>query len=70
MYKLIVLLCFPVVLFSQKQRIEGTVSNTEQKKLSSVSIEVYDSQNKLVKKLNTDNNGIFILEDIAANPIK
>jgi hypothetical protein len=27
---------------------------------------VYDSQNKLVKKVNTDNNGIFILEDIAA----
>ncbi len=70
MYKTILLLCFPVLLFSQKQRIEGTVSDVDHKKLSSVSIEVYDSQNILVKQLNTDNNGIFILEDISANPIK
>ncbi|PZU22536.1 MAG: TonB-dependent receptor, partial [Chryseobacterium sp.] len=70
MYKLIVLLCFPILLFSQQQRIEGTVSNAEQKKLSFVTVEVYDSQNKLVKTLNTDTNGIFILEGISANPIK
>lgn len=57
-------------MFSQKQKIEGTVSNAQNEKLSLVSIEVYNSQNILLKTLMTNDNGVFMLEGIPENSVK
>lgn len=57
-------------MFSQKQKIEGTVSNAQNEKLSLVSIEVYNSQNILLKTLLTNDNGVFTLEGIPENSVK
>lgn len=70
MYKFFLFLCFPIFMFSQKQKIEGTVSNAQNEKLSLVSIEVYNSQNILVKTLTTNENGVFTLEGIPENSVK
>lgn len=70
MYKFFLFLCFPIFMFSQKQKIEGTVSNAQNEKLSLVSIEVYNSQNILLKTLTTNENGIFTLEGIPENSVK
>ncbi|SHM61763.1 TonB-dependent receptor domain-containing protein [Chryseobacterium polytrichastri] len=70
MYKFFLFLCFPIFMFSQKQKIEGTVLNAQNEKLSLVSIEVYNSQNILLKTLTTNENGIFTLEGIPENSVK
>ncbi|KPH11259.1 outer membrane beta-barrel protein [Chryseobacterium sp. ERMR1:04] len=70
MYKFFLFLCFPIFMFSQKQKIEGTVSNAQNEKLSLVSIEVYNSQNILLKTLMTNDNGVFTLEGIPENSVK
>ncbi|MET3038314.1 TonB-dependent receptor [Chryseobacterium sp. NRRL B-14859] len=69
MYKLLIFLCFPILMFSQK-KIEGTVMNAQKEKLSLVSVEIYDSQNKLIKTVTTDENGNFILENVPENSVK
>lgn len=70
MYKFLVFLFFPVFLFSQQQKIEATVVNTQNEKLPLVSIEVYNSQNALIKTLKTDENGGFTLEGISEKSVK
>lgn len=70
MYKFFLFLCFPIFMFSQKQKIDGTVSNAQNEKLSLVSIEVYNSQNILLKTLMTNENGVFTLEGIPENSVK
>lgn len=58
------------MLFSQKQKIEGTVVNIQNEKLPLVTIEVYDSQNTLIKKLMTGENGDFSIDGISETSIK
>lgn len=70
MYKFLVFLFFPAFLFSQQQKIEATVVNTQNEKLPLVSIEVYNSQNALIKTLKTDENGGFTLEGISEKSVK
>lgn len=70
MYKFLILLFFPVLLFSQKHTIQGTVTNTQNEKLPLVSVEVYNSQNALIKTLTTDQNGFFMLENIDDKSVK
>ncbi|WP_370898627.1 TonB-dependent receptor domain-containing protein [Chryseobacterium gossypii] len=69
MYKFFLFLCFPLLIFSQK-KIEGTVLNTRQEKLPRIAVEVYDSQNKLLKTIITDDHGNFILEGFSGQPVK
>ncbi|ROH95582.1 outer membrane beta-barrel family protein [Chryseobacterium daecheongense] len=69
MYKIFLLICFPILVFSQK-RIEGTIINIGQEKLPQVAVEVYDSQNKLIKTLITDGHGNFVLEGITGDSAK
>ncbi|UOU98831.1 hypothetical protein MUU74_02510 [Chryseobacterium daecheongense] len=69
MYKIFLLICFPMLVFSQK-RIEGTIIDAEQEKLPQVAVEVYDSQNKLIKTLITDGQGNFVLESIGGDSAK
>jgi hypothetical protein len=57
-------------MFSQKQKIEGTVSNAQNEKLSLITIEVYNAQNVLVKMLTTNENGNFTLEGISEKSVK
>jgi len=70
MYKFLILLFFPVLLFSQKHAIQGTVTNVQNEKLPLVSVEVYNSQNALIKTLTTDQNGFFMLENIDEKSVK
>ncbi|WP_114822003.1 outer membrane beta-barrel family protein [Chryseobacterium sp. KLBC 52] len=70
MYKILFLLCFPILILAQKQKAGGTVMNTENEKLSSLKVEVYNAQNTLIKELKTDDNGKFVLEDISEENIK
>ena len=58
------------MLFSQKQNIEGTVVNIQNEKLALVTIEIYDSQNILIKKLITDQNGEFSFDGISEVSLK
>ncbi|WP_228458592.1 outer membrane beta-barrel family protein [Chryseobacterium aureum] len=44
--------------------------NTENEKLSSVKLEIYNIQNELIKEIKTDDNGKFVLENIAEENIK
>lgn len=70
MNKIILFLCFPVLVFAQKQKIGGTVENPENEKLQAVKIELFNSKNELIKELKTDSKGNFILEGIAEQNIK
>ncbi|WP_106918141.1 outer membrane beta-barrel family protein [Chryseobacterium aurantiacum] len=70
MNKIILFLCFPMLAFAQKQKLAGTVVNTDNERVSSARIELYDSQNKLIKELKTDAKGGFVLEDIFGENIK
>ncbi|WP_284464006.1 outer membrane beta-barrel family protein [Chryseobacterium sp.] len=70
MNKIILFLCFPMLVLAQKQKLAGTVVNTENEKISAAQIELYDSQNKLIAELKTDAKGGFILEKIPEQNIK
>lgn len=70
MYKILFLLCFPVLIFAQKQKPGGTIMNTDNEKLSSIKVEVYNAQNELIRELKTDDNGKFVLEDITEQDVK
>ncbi|WP_027387105.1 outer membrane beta-barrel family protein [Chryseobacterium gregarium] len=70
MYKFLILVFLPVLLFSQKHTIQGTVTNAQNEKLPLVSVEVYNSQNTLIKTLTTDENGFFIWENIDDKSVK
>ncbi|WP_276877925.1 outer membrane beta-barrel family protein [Chryseobacterium joostei] len=70
MNKIILFLCFPMLVLAQKQKLAGTVVNTENEKISAAQIELYDSQDKLIQELKTDAKGGFILEDIPEQNIK
>lgn len=70
MYKFFLFLCFPIFMFSQKQKMEGTIVNSQNEKLSLVSVEVYSSQNILLKTLITNENGGFTLENISEKSVK
>lgn len=70
MYKLILLLFFPALLFAQQNKIEGTISNTKNEKLPLVSVEIYNPQNVLLKTLTTNENGNFSIEGISENTVK
>lgn len=65
MCKLLIFLLLPIMLFSQKQKIQGTVVSAHNEKLSFVAVEVFDAQNLLIKKLITDENGAFSIDDIS-----
>lgn len=70
MNKIIFFLCFPMLVLAQKQKLAGTVVNTENEKISAAQIELYDSQDKLIQELKTDAKGGFTLENISEQNIK
>ena len=70
MNKIILFLCFPMLVLAQKQKLAGTVVNTENEKISAAQIELYDSQNKLIAELKTDAKGGFTLENISEQNMK
>lgn len=70
MYKLLAFLFLPILMFSQQQKIEGTVVNAQNEKLALVSVEVYNSQNALLKTLTTNEYGGFTLEGISEKTVK
>lgn len=70
MNKILLFLCFPIMMFAQKQKITGTVMNTENEKLSAVNLSLYNSGNELIKELKTDNGGGFTLEGIHEQNVK
>ncbi|PKF72401.1 outer membrane beta-barrel family protein [Chryseobacterium sp. PMSZPI] len=70
MNKTLLFLCLPMLMFAQKQKLAGTVMNTENEKLSAVNIGLYNSGNELIKELKTDGKGGFVLEGLSEQNIK
>lgn len=70
MYKIFLLLLFPMLLSAQTQIIKGSVTDTENGKVPSADIEVYNLKNELIKTLKTDNNGHFTVEGIVGDSVK
>ncbi|ASK31763.1 TonB-dependent receptor [Chryseobacterium sp. T16E-39] len=70
MYKFLLFLCLPVLLFSQKQKIEGTVQNSQGEKLPLVSVAVLNTKNELLKTLTTNEAGGFTIEGVSENSVK
>lgn len=70
MNKALFFLCLPMMMLAQKQKIAGTVMDTENQKLSAVNIVLYNSKNELIKELKTDGSGGFILEGINEQNVK
>ncbi|MBV8326084.1 outer membrane beta-barrel family protein [Chryseobacterium sp.] len=70
MYKILLFLCLPILIFAQKQKLEGVIVNAENKRLSAVSIELYDGREKLIRTLKTDDQGNFFIEGISEQNIK
>jgi len=70
MKKILLVLCFPIVAFAQQQKIEGKVTNEENQSVSQAKIEIYDTDNVLIKTLLSNEQGIFIIEGIAGNQVK
>ncbi len=70
MYKILLLLCLPVMLLAQKQKLAGTVMNNDSEKLQAVQIELYDSKNQLIAEIKTDADGNFTWEGISETDVK
>lgn len=70
MNKILLFLCFPMLMFAQKQKLTGIVTNTENEKLSAVNIVLYNSGNELIKELKTDGKGGFVLEGLSEQNVK
>jgi len=70
MYKIFLFLLFPMLLSAQAQVIKGSVTDTENTKIGSADIRIYNLKNDLIKTLKTDTDGRFDLEEIAIDSIK
>lgn len=70
MYKYLLFFLFPAFMFSQSQKISGTVFNADKEKLDSVKVELYDNQNTLIKSFFTDSEGKFSFNDLASASFK
>ncbi|MGK6341998.1 outer membrane beta-barrel protein [Chryseobacterium sp. DT-3] len=70
MYKVFLFLFFPMLLSAQLQIIKGSVTDTENGKISSADIGIYNLKNELIKTLKTDTDGQFHLEGIAVDSVK
>lgn len=70
MYKYLLCLFFPVLVFSQSQKISGTVLNAEKQKLDSVKVELYNSENILIESILTNSAGNFSFENLSAQTFK
>ena len=70
MYKYLLLLVFPVFIFSQSKKISGSISNTEKQPLDSIRIDLFSSDNILFKSLLTNQEGEFSFENIPNQSFK
>ncbi|MBP2618813.1 outer membrane beta-barrel family protein [Chryseobacterium jejuense] len=70
MNKTLLFLCLPMMMLAQKQKIAGTVMNTENEKLSAVNVALYNFRNELIKELKTDGGGSFTLEGIKEQNVR
>lgn len=59
-----------MLVFAQKQKLAGTVMNTENEKLSAVIIGMYNSGNELISELKTDGKGGFTFEGLSGQHVK
>lgn len=70
MYKVFLLLFFPLVFSAQMRKTEGTITDTENRKLPAAEVEVYNLNNELIKTVKSDIKGYFVLEGISGDSIK
>lgn len=70
MYKLLFFLCVPFFIFSQQRNIEVTVMDSENHQLDSIAVQVYNSQNVLVKTWLTNREGHFTLAEVDEHSVK
>ena len=70
MYKAFLLLFFPLVFSAQMQKVEGTITDIENRKISAAGVEVYNLNNELIKTVKSDIKGYFVLEGISGDSVK
>ncbi|MDN5423035.1 MAG: TonB-dependent receptor family protein [Chryseobacterium sp.] len=70
MYKIFLLLLFPILMSAQTKIIKGSVEDTENGKVPSADIDVYNLKNELIKTAKTDRDGRFTVEGIVADSVK
>lgn len=70
MYKYFLLLCFPVFMWGQKQKIQGTVMFSDHTGLSGIPVEVYNADHRRIGTVQTGAGGIFILEGFPGPSVK
>lgn len=70
MYKFLLFLLLPVLVFSQKNKIDGLITNSQNEKLPAVKVEIFSTENILLKCLTTNENGIFTIEGLAESTVK
>lgn len=70
MYKFLLFLLLPVLVFSQKNKIDGLIINSQNEKLPAVKVEIFSTGNILLKTLTTNENGIFTIEGLADSTVK
>lgn len=59
-----------MLLSAQTQIIKGSVMDSENGKVPSADIEIYNLKNELIKTLKTDNDGHFTVEGIVVDSVK
>ena len=70
MYKYFLLLYFPVFMWGQKQKIQGTVMFSDHTGLSGIPVEVYNADHQRIGTVQTGAGGIFILEGFPGPSVK
>ncbi|CAA7390086.1 outer membrane beta-barrel family protein [Chryseobacterium fistulae] len=70
MYKILLFLIFPIMMFAQQYRLEGRVLDIHNEKLGSISIEVYNTEDKLIGSWATTESGDFQIDNISERMVK
>lgn len=70
MYKFLLFLLLPFLVFSQKNKIDGLITNSQNEKLPAVKVEIFSTENILLKSLTTNENGIFTIEGLTDSTVK
>ncbi|MDR2237238.1 MAG: TonB-dependent receptor family protein [Chryseobacterium sp.] len=70
MYKIFLILFFPLMFSAQLQKTEGVLTDTENGKIPAAEIQVFNTKNELLKTVKSDAGGHFILEGIPGDSVK
>lgn len=70
MYKIFLILFFPLMFSAQLQKKQGMLTDTENKKIPAAEIQVFNTKNELLKTVKSDSGGYFIIDGISGDSVK